>query len=168
MNGFTDNVFYLSAAYSNSSCNTYSTIGVGLALFPNEEYCGPQVTLTANSYFGDPHFSCHVTTTYEFPNLVILPDQTGLFEGCKITTTPEVTDQLDKNIVALEEAKTTVRGYYGYPYRMRNIKAAAGDCTQFTVLVDQREFFFGSDRSSRCLNVRVSVRLLGTISSRAV
>ena len=49
-------------------------------------------------------------------------------------------ETLDTNIVALKEAKTAVeRSLF---YRMRNIRAAAGDCTQFSVFVDQREFFF--------------------------
>ena len=87
---FPDNEFYLSATYSNSSCNTDANIGKDPALFPNEEYCGPEVNLTAGSIIGDPHFGCQITTTYEFPNLYILPNQTGLFEGCQIITTPEM------------------------------------------------------------------------------
>ena len=69
------NVFNLIASYSNSSCNTQESIVVS-AQFPNEEYCGPQVTLTALSFPG-AHFSCRITTTYKFPNLVICPERTG-------------------------------------------------------------------------------------------
>ena len=54
--------------------------------FPNEQYCGPKVTLCAYTEFGTLYHSCCIKTTYRFPNLSILPDRTGsLFaKRCKI------------------------------------------------------------------------------------
>ena len=47
-------------------------------------------------------------------------------------------EPLEKNIVALKEAKIAVERY---AYRKRKVRAAASDCTEFTVLVNQSEFF---------------------------
>jgi len=85
--------FNLFATYSNFSCNTRTIITeFGHAEFPNEIYCGPQVTLCADSLLGTPHFSCCKKTTYSFgfPNLFILPDKTGSYfaKGCKIEIEP--------------------------------------------------------------------------------
>ena len=46
-------------------------------------------------------------------------------------------ETLDKNIVALKEAKTSLEGYNG----KRRKRAAASDCTELTVFVGQRKFF---------------------------
>ena len=45
-------------------------------------------------------------------------------------------ETLDKNIVALKEAKTSLERYYG----KRRKRAAASDCTELIVFVDQRKF----------------------------
>ena len=45
-------------------------------------------------------------------------------------------ETLDKNIVALKEAKISLERAYG----KRRKRAAASDCTELTVFVDQRKF----------------------------
>ena len=54
-------------------------------------------------------------------------------------------ETLEKNIVALKEAKTAVERFVDVqvppePYRKRKVRAAANDCTEFTVFVNQRKF----------------------------
>ena len=45
-------------------------------------------------------------------------------------------ETLDRNIVALKEAKTSLEGYIG----KRRKRAVASDCTELIVLVGQRKF----------------------------
>ena len=47
-------------------------------------------------------------------------------------------ETLDKNIVALKEAREKLPPQ---PYRKRKVRAAASDCTELIVFVDQRKFF---------------------------
>ena len=46
-------------------------------------------------------------------------------------------ETLEKNLVALKEAKTSLERAYG----KRRKRSAASDCTELTVFVDQRRFF---------------------------
>merc|ERR1712110_205440 len=89
-----DNGFYLTATYTNSSCNEQAKVNIdqahNFAQFPNTKDCGPYVIVTAQSYLGTPHFSCKITNTYFFHDLYIKPAFIGAsgFAGCVIDTEP--------------------------------------------------------------------------------
>ena len=88
----------LSAKYSNSSCNKrvrFESSGKPAPQFPNEEYCGPKVTLGGSVQYGSAYTLCNITTTYKFPNLKLLETHPGgpsEFPGCKIVVDKKSVD----------------------------------------------------------------------------
>ena len=95
-------IFNVSATYTNSACDDQAeiqnkTFG-DFAEFPDDEFCGPYVTMNASSMLGSRQFECSTTTMYKFPNLFIKPSYEfkesmskvtsgpGLFPGCYFDT----------------------------------------------------------------------------------
>ena len=94
--GFKISGINLSATYSNSSCNRRAQVDTsGLpssAQFPNEENCGPRVTVTATLDNETNDYSCYVTSRFDllksggFPNLLVIPIRLGSNHlGCILT-----------------------------------------------------------------------------------
>ena len=87
-------IFNVSATYTNSVCDDQAeiqnkTFGE-FAEFPDDEYCGPYVTVNASSMVRSFKFHCSTMTMYKFPNLYIKPtyeySESGLFPGCYFDT----------------------------------------------------------------------------------
>ena len=102
--GFKISGISLIATYSNSSCNRRAQVDTkGLpssAHFPNEENCGPRVTVTATLDNETNDYSCHATSRFNllksggFPNLQVIPVRLGSnLPGCTLTDGKELSNQ---------------------------------------------------------------------------
>ena len=72
-------IFNVSATYTNSACDDQAeiknrTLGE-FAEFPDDEFCGPYVTVNASSKVRSFEFECSTTTMYKFPNVFIKPSK---------------------------------------------------------------------------------------------